>query len=141
MYFDSTRSDMQSRLAQLFHEMRSLLGEERISVKVWCDVLETVYVKQLDDGCFLIFDHYETFTDLSERFDAYKPLAEIGLDSIRRICEKYEVSLLNLSSEEEVLQPDWYAIGTFVSSDEQVKIAIAKVSRCIDEIFEYAMNS
>lgn len=132
---------MQSRLAQLFHEMRSLFGEESISVKVWCDVLETVYVKQLGDGRFLIFDHYETFTDLSEKFDAYKPLAEIGLDPIRQICEKYEVSLLDLSTEEEELQPDWYAIGTFASSDQQVKIAIDKVSKCIDEIFEYAMNA
>jgi hypothetical protein len=137
-----SRITMTHNLTEIFAYLRSITGEANISIKVACDILETVYIQPTDDMRFIVSDGHNTYLYLSQdNLDNYLSILEIGSLRIRQFCSEHHVELIDLYPGDSPDDCDEsYAIGVYVNSDDEIRCAVEAVSKCVDAIFSYAMN-
>lgn len=126
-------------LAEIFAELQAITGQSRLSVKVDCGNLETVYIDVDATGRFVVSDRYYTFSYLSDpSVSGHLTIAQLGQASIEEICAQHGVSLIDLlpDSEENAL---WMAIGTYAQTNAEVRQAVNAVAACVDAMFEHAL--
>ena len=132
---------MAQPLTEIFTGLRAITGQRRVAVKVDCNNLETVYIEQDTDGRFVVSDRYETFAYLSESTDTYLSIAELGKATVEKCCVQLNVALIDLSPDDgDDTAHEWKAIGTYATTNVQVRVAVGAVAACVDAIFDYAMK-
>jgi hypothetical protein len=132
---------MAQPLTEIFAGLRAITGQCKVAIKVDCNNSETVYIEQCADGRFMISDRYETFAYLSESTDTYLSMAELGKATVEKCCVQHNVALIDLFPDDgEAALEAWMAIGTYATTNDQVRDAVGAVAACVDAIFDQAMK-
>ena len=118
--------------------MRRIEGCAVPSLRLDWDNAETVYIEQLDDGRFRVYDRYETLADLRNNSDTYLSPEKFGFEHIRRICLVHGLQLTDLfpSELESEAERNFAIVG--YAQDADVTKTAAKLADAIDEIFAEA---
>src|SRR5688572_16795647 len=125
----------------LANEVQQLLSRLRegirqgVAIRISCDNLETVYVRLEDGDGIRVDDDHRTFQYLTESNDStYVPVERLDLDSVRKVCAKYQVELVDAP-------PEGYPrIECRVQPEQLIADAVDRVASAIDEVFELARN-
>lgn len=130
-------------ITELLDCLRAEVGQNRVSIRIDCENLETVFLEQLADGRLLVYDRYETLSYIREHSDTtYMSMNDLGIDRIRQICDSYRVTLADVFPDDEYEEDsqEQLAVAQYIHVEDTVADVVQRVSGAIDAIFEAARN-
>lgn len=120
----------------LFEQLRGLIGQSKLKVRIDHENLETVYIEPTAAGDILVHDGGHAYAYLSTDADrTYRDWAELGVCFIREHCVRHHLSLENLLGDDADLG---FCICGRANTDFEVAELVNRVAICQDEIFQSA---
>ncbi|EKK02386.1 hypothetical protein RBSH_02295 [Rhodopirellula baltica SH28] len=124
---------------QVLQRLATLIRQPELKVRVEHENLETVYLEPTAEGEILVHDRGHAHTYLSTGGDqTYLDWSELGVEHIRRHCDRLQLSLENRLGDE---TDPGYCICGRAKTDLEVAELVNRVAVCQDEIFQSAYRN
>lgn len=122
-----------------FSQLKSLLRQNTLKLRVEHENLETVYLEPTSDGRILVHDRAHAHTYLSTKQDkTFLDWSDLGIEHIRMQCDLLGLSLENLLGDD---NDPGYCICGRASTDLEVAELVNRIAECQDKIFESAYRN